>query len=190
MEKYKNIDPDYVPQSLDEWSNLMKYNKKAFNVALDKKAALDKEKKRIEKLIAKAECGIANIAGDVENPTQWWVCKHEDLPKASAAEQLIIDELMLYNVVWHREVEFAGLKLSQYGYARFDIWLPAYNTIIEYDGAWAHSKPEQIAKDRLKDKFCKDNNIRIHRWSSKHYYHIAHHVKELMKEYGIKKKSR
>lgn len=186
--RYSNMDADYVPSGIQEWAELMRWNPAAYKRARVLQNRIDADRKRFNKLVAAAECGIINLAIGVKNPTEWWVCKHEDLPAPSTAEQLIIDELMLYPIEWYREVEFRGLQLSQYGYARFDIWIPAINVIIEYDGKWAHSKPEQIAKDKLKTSFCKDNKIRIERWSSKHYYHIPKHVKELLAEYKIRKK--
>lgn len=186
--RYTDVPDDYIPTTLNDWACLMKYNPKAFNRACVLRDAADREKKRMKKLVAAAECGIVNLAAGVKDPTKWWVCKHEELPEPSTAEQLIIDELVQYPVEWYREVEFNGLKLSEYGYARFDIWMPAINVIVEYDGKWAHSKPEQLAKDNLKSRFCKDNGIRIERWSAKHYYHIPKHVKELLDEYKIKKK--
>lgn len=134
------------------------------------------------------ELEYTNIAGKVDNPTKWWQCQHKDLPAPSSAEQLIIDELSLYSVVWHREVEFAGLKVNKYSYPRYDFFLPEYMLILEYDGRSSHSNPHQVAMDKLKDKFCKKNGIRVIRYNSKHYYKMSGTIMTLMKEYKIKRK--
>lgn len=134
------------------------------------------------------ELEYTNIAGAVANPTEWWECPHPDLPAPSSAEQLIIDELSQYSVLWYREIEFAGLKVNKYSYPRYDFYLPEHNLIIEYDGRSAHCTPHHKAMDKLKNKFCKENGIHIVRYNSQHYYKMKGTIMTLMKEYCVKRK--
>ena len=60
---------------------------------------------------------------------------------------------------------------------RFDFYIPSINTCIEYDGE-QHYRPveyfggeeafkQRIINDNIKTQYCKDNNIRLVRISSK-----------------------
>lgn len=188
--KYADIDSDYIPSTIQDWAALMQYNPKAYKIARSKENEIKAEKHRVEKLIASTEAGIVNLAIGVKNPTHWFPCERTDLGDPSAAEQLIIDQLNRYNIVWYREVSFYGLKFTDLGYARYDILIqvPGNIHIIEYDGELWHNKPEQIAKDNMKTLFCKQHNIPLTRYTKKHYYHIERHIKELMAEYNIRKR--
>lgn len=119
--------------------------------------------------------------GDV----QWRRCERVDLPEPSAAETLIINELNRYRVDWHREVEFLQHRKSEYGYYRYDFYLPTLNLVIEYDGALHHSNPEQVANDKEKSRFCKEHNISMVRYNKTHYYNMHKEIATLMKKYGV-----
>ncbi len=43
----------------------------------------------------------------------------------------------------------------------FDIYIPSLKTAIEYDGSYYHSSDKALVRDEKKDKFCKDNDIRL-----------------------------
>lgn len=178
-ERYNNMGDDYIPTTLQDWALLQKYNPKECDRAMDRKFARDRQR-----------AAVKNTGKGITNGMEWRVCEHEKLPKPSAAEQIIIDELLQYNVKWFREVEFMALRNNTGGHPRYDIYIPSIPIVIEYDSVQHHSTPEQIQNDKLKTMFCIEHHIRIERWSREHYYHIAKHVGLLMSEYGIKKKPR
>lgn len=130
---------------------------------------------------------IMNVAPDPTDTT-WFICTRHDLPEPSAAEYRIIAALEQYNIQWAREVSFKGLQFTTYSHPRFDFYLPRYRVVIEYDGAYAHSSREQKKNDRSKEKFCKDNGIKVIRYHKKHYYHLQTHIDDLMKKLQVRKK--
>lgn len=134
---------------------------------------------------------MAKIKNIAPNPrdTTWFLCTHKDLPAPSVTETEIITALEKYSIKWVREVSFKGLQFTTYSYPRFDFYLPDYNIIIEYDGQYAHSTKQQLATDKAKDMFCKNNNIRVIRYNRKHYYNLQSHVCSLMKELKVKKRN-
>lgn len=131
---------------------------------------------------------IINIASDPTDTT-WFVCARADLPEPSAAEYRIINELEKHNVEWAREVSFNGLQFTSYGHPRVDFFLPSYRIVLEYNGAEYHNDVETKKTDRSKEKFCKDNGIRVIKYTTKHYYHLHTHIERLMTELGVKRKT-
>jgi len=103
----------------------------------------------------------------------------------SPAEQLIIDELVKYDIVWEREISFAGLQLETKGWARYDFWLPNHNTVIEYHSRVWHSTTQRTDVDKIKEQFCTDNHINLVTYNSQDYYHISARIKELMEELSV-----
>lgn len=81
----------------------------------------------------------------------------------SPAEKRIMNHLNRKKVKYFREVEFKGL-VSDKGYGLyFDFYIPSKNVLIEYDGPH-HLVHERIMEnDELKNKFCKDNKIKLRR---------------------------
>lgn len=142
---------------------------------------------KIVSTIEEPEIVYKNIA-KTSNPLHWFECPHPDLPKPSVPEQMIIDELNRYKVKWYREVSFYGLQVNSYSYPRYDIFIPSHMLILEYDGEAYHNTPHTKAMDKLKNKFCKDNGLRIIRWNKSHYHHIPTRVKSLMAQYNISPK--
>ena len=71
-----------------------------------------------------------------------------------------------------QEKRFSDLKFDSGYYARFDFYLPDYNTIIEYDGiqhfiqgSGVFDNKEKFARtqehDSIKNQYCKDKNIAL-----------------------------
>lgn len=120
---------------------------------------------------------------------EWFVVERA-LATISVAEQIIVDELVKYNVKWYREVAFEGFKLTDYSYARYDFLIEVSGSIliIEYDGANWHSTEEQQERDRMKTAFCYKNGIPIIRYNKKHYYKMETEIGNLMAKYNISKK--
>lgn len=72
-------------------------------------------------------------------------------------------------LIFTTEKTFDGL-VSERGFPyRFDFYLPEHNLLIEYDGKYHDQLEYYEVADRVKDKFCADNNIRILRidWKDK-----------------------
>ena len=58
----------------------------------------------------------------------------------------------------HKELAARGIKFEtevQVGHFLVDIAFPALKLAVEVDGAYWHSLPKQIAKDRMKDGWLK-----------------------------------
>jgi hypothetical protein len=95
--------------------------------------------------------------------------------KESIGERLVKSYLEQNNIKYIREKKFESCKKIRE--LPFDFYLPEYNTCIEYDGE-LHYKPilifggEETLKrtktnDRIKTKWCKENNINLIRISYK-----------------------
>lgn len=54
-----------------------------------------------------------------------------------------------------------------------------HNVLIEYDGIEAHATKEAKARDRIKNKFAKENGIKLYRISG--YWHIDHLINDRLK---------
>jgi len=92
----------------------------------------------------------------------------------SRYEIYIADYLTSCSIKFSREQTFIGLINPKTNCKlRVDFWLPTYNTIIEYDGEhhfnpikYGNQDPYKLLiytkyKDNIKNKFCKDNNIKL-----------------------------
>ena len=84
----------------------------------------------------------------------------------SKGEDKIVDILKEKNISFEREKRFDGCKNQKK--LPFDFYLNDFNIVIEYDGI-QHFKPSFNEKefknikinDEIKNKFCKDNNIKL-----------------------------
>jgi very-short-patch-repair endonuclease len=114
-------------------------------------------------------------------------CPRKDLPQPSAAEWQIINQLSLYNVEWYREVEFADNKSSDYGYYRYDFYLPTLGLVIEYDGVSSHATEKRKTADAAKNRFCKTAGLRMIRYDRTHFYRMSAVIEKLMMEYNIER---
>lgn len=99
----------------------------------------------------------------------------------SEGELKIREWLIENNIEYETEKTFYGLVYKQS--LRLDFYLPKLNIAIEFDGAyhfhaydWVGGEPTlEINKlrDSIKDKFCKDNNIKLIRIPYWEYKNIA-----------------
>lgn len=92
----------------------------------------------------------------------------------SHGERRVRNELERYSVKYETQKTFDGCKSK--ALLKFDFYLPKYNVCIEYDGE-QHFKPcgfggigkeesldnliNCMKRDKIKDKFCKDNKIEL-----------------------------
>lgn len=130
---------------------------------------------------------VTNIAINNSNPTNWFQGKGTDKIAPSEAEKIIIRALNGHEIEYYTEVSFEGMRYSTGSYARYDFWIPSMNLLIEYDGVEAHSTEEQLHRDRLKNHFCKRNNIKLIRFNKYVYYNLGQEVAKLiLKEERIK----
>ena len=90
----------------------------------------------------------------------------------SVGEYKIAKILYDNNIVFEKEKTFKnGKYLDTNKYFRFDFFLPEYNLIIEYDGkqhfkewtskTWTCSLEENKKRDKIKNNWCKENNIHL-----------------------------
>lgn len=96
------------------------------------------------------------------------------LYKQSYGESVVEQKLRKYNISFLKEVEFNGLiNPATKKKLRFDFYLPELNICIEFDGE-QHFKtikefdgdditllPKRRFLDKLKNNFCKSNNIKL-----------------------------
>lgn len=108
----------------------------------------------------------------------------------SKGESKIIEILEIYKIKYTTQKVFENCK-AKYK-LRFDIWLPEYNTCIEYDGE-QHYKPikffggkKSLKKnkqyDNIKNLFCINNNINLIRISYKQEQNIEHYILDNLKK--------
>lgn len=124
---------------------------------------------------------------NVEKPATWFIGTW-GINDPSIAEQLIINELNKYKVRWYREVSFSNLILPSGGYPRFDFYLPVHTVAIEYQGEGYHSSTERKASDKIKAKYCKDNDIILHVYDIQHYRTMPATIANLMKSLQVRLK--
>ena len=88
----------------------------------------------------------------------------------SKGENIIKNILDDNKILYKEQKTFDDLKASSGVYFKFDFYLPEYNCCIEYDGiqhfeVWGWQTEEGLKKtqerDKIKDKYCKDNNIKL-----------------------------
>ena len=75
------------------------------------------------------------------------------------------------NIVFEKEKHFDNFKTENGAYYRYDYYLPEYNTLIELDGGQHFRAIEffggeegfkqRVIHDNVKDKYAKDNNIKL-----------------------------
>lgn len=104
--------------------------------------------------------------------------------KESKGEKVIRKILDENNIFYEYQKSFKNCKHMKV--LKFDFYIPHLNCCIEYDGEQHFSIVEKwggfvglesrIKKDRIKDDFCKDNNIQLHR------IRFDENVNEKMKE--------
>lgn len=82
-------------------------------------------------------------------------------PIISDAEAKIIGILIKNNIPYLREVSYKGFITENGGHYRFDFLLLRNGVLIEYDGKQWHNSKDQKKRDRIKTKFCKDNNLKL-----------------------------
>ncbi len=76
------------------------------------------------------------------------------------------------DIKYETEKWFENCRSSKSSTLHFDFWLPELNTLIEYDGI-QHIEPifgkekliEQQKNDKIKNEYCKNNNIKLIRLS-------------------------
>lgn len=121
--------------------------------------------------ICEFECGLcgkhftARITDIVDNSKTCCGCQ-----TMSKGENRILKILSRNNITFDKEKSFDGcINPVTNAKLKFDFYLPDYNICIEYDGE-QHFKEvpfcpdtleERQERDRIKDIFCKNNNIKL-----------------------------
>jgi hypothetical protein len=89
--------------------------------------------------------------------------------KESKGEKEVRRILKELNIEFETQKTFPGLIYKKA--MRFDFYLPYYNIVIEYDGvqhfepiSWLHQNEKynfnyQVIKDKIKDEYCRENQI-------------------------------
>jgi hypothetical protein len=88
---------------------------------------------------------------------------------SSKGEEKISKILSDNNILFEKQKTYENLTSSKNAKLRFDFYLPEYNCCIEYDGI-QHFKEtfythddfnKRKERDNLKNKYCKENNIKL-----------------------------
>ena len=80
----------------------------------------------------------------------------------SPMEEVVYKHLKAKGLKFFREVEFTYcINPVTNTRLRYDFYVPSLNLLIEYDGKAYHESAEVKARDAVKDKFAKDNKIRL-----------------------------
>lgn len=110
----------------------------------------------------------------------------------SMGEEKISNILKKYNITFETQKTFKSCRfLDTNNLARFDFYLPHFNTIIEYDGqqhfkigTGYYNDKEKFKKikehDQYKNQWCKENNILLIRIPYTHYDDLC--LKDLLPE--------
>lgn len=72
-------------------------------------------------------------------------------PRTSSIEQAVADAMT--------ELGESFVPQKQFQYYVVDFWLPAYNAVIECDGAYWHALPKQVRIDKAKDSYFRNRSI-------------------------------
>jgi len=89
--------------------------------------------------------------------------------KKSTGEEKVSEILNKNNIIYIKQKSFDGCVFKNK--MQFDFFIPEFNTCIEYDGrqhfepieyfGGVYSLERQKIKDKIKDNFCKNNNIKL-----------------------------
>lgn len=121
----------------------------------------------------------------------------DQIPGTSKAESKIEEYLKSRCISFSREQTFNTLVNPASGeLLRFDFYLPERNILIEYDGKQhfiytpsihgddpiegLHKLKQLQYRDKLKNEYCRDNNIRLIRLNATHYYRITETLNKLL----------
>ena len=135
------------------------------------------ENKKCIKIDCKCECGNLYSSNVGDFTTQYRIYCKECTKIQSNLEKIIKSELDNYNIKYIEQKRFDNCRSDITNYMLpFDFYLEDYNTIIEVDGE-GHYKPinfrgiskekskqtykRTIYNDKIKNKFCKNNNIKL-----------------------------
>jgi hypothetical protein len=89
---------------------------------------------------------------------------------SSVGESIIRSFLLKYNIDYQCEYSFTDCNSNKGFPLRFDFYLPEYNSCIEYDGLQHFQQVRndtqedflyRQSNDKIKDEFCKNNNIKL-----------------------------
>ena len=109
--------------------------------------------------------------------------------RISKGEEKIKSFLDNNKIIYNKEYKFKDCKYKLP--LRFDFYLPEYNMCIEYDGEQHFKKRRKYdsnenlkirkLRDKIKNNYCKENNINILRIKYDRFKHIEHILNEKLK---------
>ena len=154
-------------------------------------------KKRIKEngctyYICNCDCGNTNIRVDGRNLKSGHTSSCGCIK--SKGELKIASFLKANNILFEKEKTFSTCKDKQE--LPFDFYLYEYNTLIEYDGeqhfklTYFGNRTEEQAKeelktyqyhDKIKTKWCEENNIKLIRFNYKNFNNLENLLKEEIK---------
>lgn len=106
---------------------------------------------------------IATYLLEATESNNWFITEAGKNSPTSPMERKVAKILKSLKYEFFKEVSFKDLNPTNtsQGYLRFDFYLPAERIAIEYDGKAYHNSEEQKFRDKLKDEYCKKNNINL-----------------------------
>jgi glutaredoxin len=111
--------------------------------------------------------------------------------RESLGEKFIVNFLKENNIIYNRNKTFEGCKRQKH--LHFDFYLSEYNICVEFDGT-QHTKivnywggeeglKLRLERDKIKNEYCKDNNIKLIRINNIEDIHVF--LNELIKNEKI-----
>ena len=115
--------------------------------------------------------------------------------RVSKGESVIYDFLMEHKIYFEKEKSFIDCLSPKYNRLRFDFYLPNRNILIEFDGI-QHYKVKRknstyalnkynliVLHDQIKNKYAKDNNIKLIRIPYTHFKFITFNLSILLLDF-------
>lgn len=188
-------------------SNLKRLRKKTEKIKEENRRKILDSFKRSEELLRNSHLN-PNFSRPIKKPKKNKIILIKKKKKKPKNKALIVTskgeyKISLYlkenNIGYISEKEFEGLINPKTGYSlRFDFYIPKMNICIEYDGIqhFQYYRPihgkcpikgnlevlDQQRRDRIKDEYCKNNDIPLIRISYKQFRSIDEILNEALKE--------
>lgn len=89
-----------------------------------------------------------------------YMMKHKIIPSNDTKIEILMEKELI-----NRNINY--IKQWKYELGIADFFLPKENIVIECDGIHWHTMPEVVERDKRKNKYFKDNNYKLYRFTDK-----------------------
>ena len=114
--------------------------------------------------------------------------------RVSKGEKEIINFLVEHKIYFEKEKTYPDCLSPKFNKLSFDFYIPEKNILLEYDGEH-HFKPinkykraqrthkQTVIHDKIKNKYCEDNNIELIRIPFTHFKFITFNLSILLLDF-------